>query len=146
MIMRFTSFCPRLYLELLKEQAACKVIRDTITPHIIRWGKIGCLVHHEADPLTTKSLIPPMRGVLYAGNSFRLLQLAKTVCLLLSLLTKELNVICLWLTILALTQSHYTSCSDIFRYFFFFAINKPYVCFIWALFKHFFHMYYYFKI
>lgn len=49
--MLFTSFCPRLYLELLKEQATRKVIRDTITPRLIRWGE-RCLVHHKADPLT----------------------------------------------------------------------------------------------
>lgn len=45
--MLFTSFCPRLYLELLKEQATHKVIRDTIAPCLIRWGEIGCLVDHK---------------------------------------------------------------------------------------------------
>lgn len=52
MIMLLTSFCPRLYLELLKEQATRKVIRDTITPLIIRWEEMGWLVPHQADPLT----------------------------------------------------------------------------------------------
>lgn len=65
--MLFTSFCPRLYLELLKEQATRKVIRDTITPPIIREGEIRFLVHHEADPLT---LIPHSKQGCLVWGSF----------------------------------------------------------------------------
>lgn len=67
-IMLFTSFCPRLNLELLKEQATHKVIRDTITPPLIRRGEIRCLEHHEADPLTL--IIHSKHGCLVWGPFF----------------------------------------------------------------------------
>lgn len=100
--MLFTSFCPRLYLELLKEQATRKVIRDTITPRLIRWGEIRCLVHHKADPLTI--IILSNQGCLV--HYYCSLQ----HCLLLCPLTKDWSVLGVWLKRLSPI-----SCGGLFR-------------------------------
>lgn len=75
--MLFTSFCPRLYLQLLKEQATRKVIRDTITP-IIRRGEIRWLVHQRQTHLP--SILHSKQGCLLWGSLSRVRTASFSFC------------------------------------------------------------------